>query len=141
TQCTQDDSCLGSLVNLGRVANGSGRLDSQVITPPYIEFRNRDSTILHITLHTVLSFQNRAAHHRIPYLRLELSMKLRIVELSFDQSSLDGYYRWAAKYEMIDLQINNLHTDFEEMKDVARRIHRLFGDNRARIERQFQRKG
>ncbi|EPB79095.1 hypothetical protein ANCCEY_01848 [Ancylostoma ceylanicum] len=80
-------------------------LDSRVTEAPFLEIKAH-SAYLHLTLHTVLSYQNRAAHHRIPYLRLGTYMKLRIADLFVDPSDVGGRYKWSARFEIVDLKVS-----------------------------------
>ncbi|EYB82649.1 hypothetical protein Y032_0355g3344 [Ancylostoma ceylanicum] len=103
TKCDEDGGCLGANADLDRVIDGSGHLDSRVTEAPFLEIKAH-SAYLHLTLHTVLSYQNRAAHHRIPYLRLGTYMKLRIADLFVDPSDVGGRYKWSARFEIVDLK-------------------------------------
>ncbi|KAL6734994.1 hypothetical protein Aduo_005477 [Ancylostoma duodenale] len=106
THCDEDGGCLGAIADLARVIDGSGHLDCRVIDAPFVEIKNDHSAFLHLALNTVLSFQNRAAHHRIPYLRLETYMKLRIAQLFVDPSDVDGRYKWSARFEIVELKVS-----------------------------------
>ncbi|KHJ98744.1 hypothetical protein OESDEN_01272 [Oesophagostomum dentatum] len=134
TYCDEDQDCIGSVVNLERVKHGSGQLNSRITTTPFVELSDRDSAFLHLTLDTVLSFQNRAAHHRLPYLRLETFMKLRIADISIDQSEDDGSFKWSARFEIAELKVNKVHTDFEEVKKFASRLQDLLTQHRILVE-------
>ncbi|KIH68656.1 hypothetical protein ANCDUO_01010 [Ancylostoma duodenale] len=134
THCDEDGGCLGAIADLARVIDGSGHLDSRVIDAPFVEIKNDHFAFLHLALNTVLSFQNRAAHHRIPYLRLETYMKLRIAQLFVDPSDVDGRYKWSARFEIVELKTSDVHTDFEEMKVIARDVQNLLRQHQTLIE-------
>ncbi|KAK6011318.1 hypothetical protein OSTOST_23603, partial [Ostertagia ostertagi] len=104
TRC-DDGHCLGVFADLDRVTDGSGHLDSRVTSSPRVEILN-DQAMLHLSLDTVLSYENRAAHHRIPYLRFGTVISMRITELNVSVSD-DGYYRWTARYDIVELKVGD----------------------------------
>ncbi|KAK5979276.1 BPI1 domain-containing protein [Trichostrongylus colubriformis] len=131
TQC-DDRRCLGAFADLDRVTDGSGHLDSFVTSSPRVEFYN-DQALVHISLNTVLSYENRAAHHRIPYLRFGTDMTMRLTKLNFGVSD-DGYYRWTARYEIVELKTHDVHTDFEQLKGFSKHLEEHLNLHRANIE-------
>ncbi|PIO58935.1 hypothetical protein TELCIR_19615 [Teladorsagia circumcincta] len=131
TRC-DDGHCLGVFADLDRVTDGSGHLDSRVTSSPRVEVLN-DQAMLHLSLDTVLSYENRAAHHRIPYLRFGTVISMRITELNVSVSD-DGYYRWTARYEIVELKTHDVHTDFEELKGIAKHLEEHLNFHRAEIE-------
>ncbi|VDL81863.1 unnamed protein product [Nippostrongylus brasiliensis] len=106
TSC-DDKRCLGALVDLNRVTDGSGHLNSRVTSTPRFKI-DGDQATLHLSLNTVLSFENRAAHHRIPYLRFDTALSARLTY--------------------------NVHTDFEELKIVANHLEEHLQLHRNKIE-------
>ncbi|KAK6056491.1 hypothetical protein COOONC_06004 [Cooperia oncophora] len=131
TQC-DSEQCIGALVDLDVVTDGSGHLDSRVTSSPRIEIL-KDQAILHLSLDTVLSYENRAAHHRIPYLRFGMVISMRLTELDIGISE-DGYYKWTARYEIIELETHDVHTDFEELQGIAKHLEERLNRHRSEIE-------
>uniref|UniRef100_A0A6F7P9K7 Secreted protein n=1 Tax=Haemonchus contortus TaxID=6289 RepID=A0A6F7P9K7_HAECO len=131
TRCG-NEHCLGSYADLKGAMDGSGHLDSTVVSPIRVEiFANHAR--LQLSLNTVLSYENRAAHHRIPYLRFGTVITMRLMELNISAS--DGaYYRWTARYEITALKVHSVHTDFEELKGVAGRLEEHINLHRVEIE-------
>ncbi|CAJ0606896.1 unnamed protein product [Cylicocyclus nassatus] len=133
THCDEDSQCLGSMVNLDSVKDGSAHLNSHPVAAPFVEFEH-NAAFLHLALSTVLSFQNRAAHHRIPYLRLETYLKLRIADLLIDPIDASEYYKWSARYEIDELKVIRAHTDFEDMKVITRDLQGLLTRHQSSVE-------
>lgn len=63
--------------------------------------------LLHLVLSTVLSYENRAAHHRIPYLRFDTVLTARVTKLSVEPDDDEGHrYTWTARFEITELEVS-----------------------------------
>lgn len=133
TRC-ENAQCLGALVDLDRVTDGSGHLDSRVMSAPRLEIHH-GYALLHLVLSTVLSYENRAAHHRIPYLRFDTVLTARVTKLSVEPDDDEGHrYTWTARFEITELEVSNVHSDFEEMRGITEHLEEHLKLHRGQIE-------
>uniref|UniRef100_A0A0K0DCB6 BPI2 domain-containing protein n=1 Tax=Angiostrongylus cantonensis TaxID=6313 RepID=A0A0K0DCB6_ANGCA len=132
THC-DDHACLGHYMNLNDVINGTGHLDSHVISTPRIEIYH-DHAILHLSLSTVLSFESRRTQRRISPLQFETVLCLQITELNVEFSEENGYYRWMARYEIVHTKTYDVHTDSEEVANISRDIEQHLNKQQRYLE-------
>ncbi|VDM56827.1 unnamed protein product [Angiostrongylus costaricensis] len=137
THC-DDQACLGHYMNLN-VINGTGHLDSHVISTPRIEIHH-DHAILHLSLSTVLSFESRRTQRRISYLQFETVLCLQLTELNVEFSEENGYYQWMARYEIIHTKTYNVHSDSEEVASISRDIEQHLNKQQRYLEKDLREK-